>query len=133
MTSLLDGVDPNELRIKAHVRFSDHALSRMSTLRISEFEVLRTILAPTEVWASGPGHPTDRSVYSNGTIRVVLTHGTRVVTTVGLTRAYIHGRDTREAPPPGPEQCLPRYRAHEQGAPPAAWLSMPAARISLSP
>ncbi len=97
------------LRDKARLKMDPHAISRMATLRVSEHEVLTTVLHPQRVLRSGPGHPPDRVVYCNGAIRVVVGCTTRVVITICLDshRPYVHGRDTRPGPISGPHGPLP--------------------------
>jgi len=93
-------MDLVELRQRARVRISAHALSRMTSLRVCEQEVLNTVLHPKLVLPNALGHPRDRSILSNGVVRVVMTHVSRVITTVELDTSmpYVHGVDTRPTP-----------------------------------
>jgi hypothetical protein len=111
-----------QLRSAARVKFDSHAVSRMSTLHIGEYEVLMTLDRPIRRLPSGAGHPIDRIVFVGAEIRVVYAPHTRTVVTVTLNRVreYRHGVDIRPTSASRPTGCQKQARGREPIAPKSA-------------
>lgn len=86
---------------EADLRYTGHALARMSSLGFTGQDVLAAVTSPLWTRPNGPGHPADRTVCVGPDLLVVWQPASRTVITVLLRTGipYRHGDHTREHPP----------------------------------
>ena len=86
-----------QARLDRRFRYSPHAVSRMTTLRVTASEVEAVLATPSRREPGGRGHDPHNLVYVGRRIRVVYKPRARVVVTVTLNTAgeiYTHGVHT---------------------------------------